>query len=83
MLEKFRAELASVASTDANGATEYAWCVALTQISNKKPRSAGSAAEVSRFEFVNSRYAENELPQPQLFTAFGFSKVKPRFSRPS
>jgi hypothetical protein len=27
--------------------------------------------------------AWNELPQPQLLTAFGFSKVKPRFSRPS
>jgi hypothetical protein len=32
---------------------------------------------------VEIRYAENELPQPQLFTAFGFSNVKPRFSRPS
>ena len=26
-------------------------------------------------------YAWNELPQPQLLTAFGFSKVKPCFSR--
>lgn len=28
-------------------------------------------------------YALNEWPQPQLFTALGFSKVKPRLSRPS
>ena len=28
-------------------------------------------------------YAWNELPQPQVFTALGFSNVKPRFSSPS
>lgn len=27
------------------------------------------------------RYAWNELPQPQVFTAFGFSNVNPCFSR--
>ena len=29
------------------------------------------------------RYAWNDWPQPQLFTALGFSNVKPRFSKPS
>jgi hypothetical protein len=29
------------------------------------------------------RYAWNELPQPQDFTAFGLSNVKPRRSMPS
>ncbi|GEM_PF-3309004 len=27
-------------------------------------------------------YAENEVPQPQVLVAFGFSNVKPRFSSP-
>ena len=31
----------------------------------------------------SGNYAWNELPQPQLFTAFGLSNVKPRFSMPS
>lgn len=33
--------------------------------------------------FAVSHYAWKELPQPQDFTAFGLSNVKPRFSTPS
>jgi hypothetical protein len=41
-------------------------------------------AAMRSFEFCCRRnQAEKLLPQPQLFTAFGFSNVKPRRSRPS
>ena len=40
-------------------------------------RGGGASARETR------GYAWNELPQPQLFTAFGLSNVKPRFSMPS
>ena len=62
----------------------------------KKPADVPSAGRyanhdrlaVGRIESPPNRsrfvpQAEKLLPQPQVFTAFGFSNVKPRFSSPS
>jgi len=32
---------------------------------------------------INPRQAEKEVPQPQVFVAFGFSKTNPRAFNPS
>jgi hypothetical protein len=45
--------------------------------------SAVAPDRISNRHFEGSRQAEKLLPQPQVLTAFGFSKVKPRFSSPS
>lgn len=50
---------------------------------NKKPRVAAGLSEIVAVFVAGRNQAWNELPQPQDFTAFGLSNVKPRFSSPS
>ena len=57
----------------------------------KKPAARQARTRVGRFQRSDAAaeyqpppdQAWNELPQPQVLTALGFSNVKPRFSRPS
>jgi hypothetical protein len=44
-------------------------------------RFKGEPARLGKL--IKTAYAWKELPQPQLLTALGLSKVKPRRSRPS
>lgn len=55
-------------------------------VAQKKRRAREGHGVLGYREAMNGAreaYAWNELPQPQVLVALGFSKVKPRFSRPS
>ena len=61
-----------------------------SQRTDHRERTGPLAAEIvpplesaSSQAWIVDRQAEKLLPQPQLFTAFGLSNVKPRFSSPS
>lgn len=54
----------------------------VVQLGNEKSPDYFRALDSCLLALV-SAYAWKELPQPQLFTAFGLSNLKPRASRPS
>ena len=58
--------------------------VAPTRGRDQPQLSVTSVSSVARMKLEDSRrQRENEVPQPQVRTAKGFLKMKPRFFRPS